>query len=36
MRDWMLPLSPVAAIAYFFAFPDQFGALISWAETFVR
>lgn len=36
MRDWMLPLSPVIAIAYFVAFPDKFGALISWAEAIVR
>lgn len=36
MRDWMLPLAPVIAVAYFMVFPDQFGELVTWAVTFVR
>ena len=36
MHGWMLPLSPVIAAAYFMVFPEQFGALVTWAVTFVR
>jgi hypothetical protein len=36
MRDWMLPLAPVIAVAYFMVFPDQFGALVTWAQNFAR
>jgi hypothetical protein len=35
MREWYLPLAPVAAIIYFTAFPKQFSALIAWATHFV-
>jgi len=35
MREWYLPLAPVAAIIYFLVFPDQFSALIAWATRFV-
>ncbi len=36
MRDWILPLTPVIAAAYFMVFPEQFGALVTWAQAFVR
>jgi hypothetical protein len=36
MRDWFLPLAPVATIIYFIAFPDQFSALITWAGRFIQ
>lgn len=25
MRDWVLPLAPIAIVTYFLAFPDQLG-----------
>jgi hypothetical protein len=36
MRDWYLPLAPVAAIIYFIFFPSQLSALIAWAEQIVQ
>jgi hypothetical protein len=36
MREWRLVMAPVAAIIYFAAFPDQFSALMFWAERFVH
>jgi hypothetical protein len=36
MREWRLVMAPVTAIVYFCAYPDQFSALIVWAERFVR
>ena len=36
MRDWILPIAPVLAIAYFMMYPHQFGELIGWAGTFVH
>lgn len=36
MRDWKLVMAPVAAIIYFVIFQDQFVAVITWAERFVR
>ena len=31
MRDWLLPMTPIAVVVYFIVFPDQFGALLDWA-----
>jgi hypothetical protein len=36
MREWNLIAAPVLAVGYFLVFPDQFNALIVWAEQFVR
>lgn len=36
MREWYLPMAPVAAIIYFTAFPAQFNALIAWAQQMIR
>jgi hypothetical protein len=36
MREWFWPVAPVAAIGYCLAYPDQFTALIVWAERFIR
>jgi hypothetical protein len=36
MRDWILPMVPVMAIAYFVAYPDQFGVFVSWIENYVH
>lgn len=36
MREWYLPLAPIAAISYFMVFPHQFSSLIAWAVQFVR
>jgi len=36
MKDWYLPLAPVATIAYFLLFPEQFYALVSWGSQLLR
>ena len=36
MRDWYLPLAPIATIGYFLVFPDQFSSLIAWAMQHIR
>jgi hypothetical protein len=36
MREWFLPMAPVAAIIYFTAFPGQFSALIDWAQHMIH
>jgi hypothetical protein len=36
MRDWILPLAPVIAAAYFMVFPHQFAELVMWAQALVR
>jgi hypothetical protein len=36
MRDWSLVLAPIVFAAYFMLFPEQFGALITWATELVR
>jgi hypothetical protein len=36
MRDWLWPITPVAAAGYFLVFPQQFYALIAWAEHYVH
>lgn len=36
MKDWYLPLAPVAAIGYFLLFPEHFYALVTWGSHFVR
>ena len=36
MRDWFLPLVPVATVIYFVAYPQQFDAFVLWAETLMR
>lgn len=35
MRDWFLPVAPVAVIAYFIAFPDHltvFALIFGWVN----
>jgi hypothetical protein len=36
MRDWYLPMAPLAAVIYFTAFPGQLSALVAWAERFIH
>jgi hypothetical protein len=36
MRDFLLALSPLAAILYFLVNQDQFGELLAWLGTFVH
>jgi len=36
MRDFVLALSPLAAVLYFLVNQDQFRELLAWAETFVH
>ncbi len=36
MRDWLLPLAPVAVIIYCVAYPSQFDAFVLWAEQLVH
>lgn len=31
MREWLLMSGPVAIVAYFLIFPDQFDAFVAWA-----
>ena len=31
MREWLLMSGPVAIVAYFLIFPDQFDAFVTWA-----
>jgi hypothetical protein len=36
MREWLYVLAPVLVVAYFMIFPDQYAAVVVWAERFVR
>jgi hypothetical protein len=36
MRDWFLPMAPVAAIIYFTAFPHQLAAFMAWAGRLIH
>jgi hypothetical protein len=36
MRDWLLILAPIAVVAYFLAYPQQFTAFATWLEGLVR
>ena len=36
MREWIWPLAPVIAVAYFVFFPHQFGEFVNWAGNFVN
>jgi hypothetical protein len=36
MRDWLLPLAPIATVMYFVVFPHQFSELIAWARQFAH
>jgi hypothetical protein len=36
MHDWVLIGAPLAAVAYFLAFQDQFRALLSWVGALVN
>lgn len=36
MRDWIMPLVPVMAIAYFIANPHQFGEFVTWVGSYVH
>lgn len=31
MRDWLLPMVPVAALVYFAIYPDRLYELFNWA-----
>jgi hypothetical protein len=35
MRDWLLLLAPIALVAYFMVYPDQFSAFLAWASHIV-
>ena len=35
MRDLMLLLAPIALVAYFMVYPDQFSAFVYWASHFI-
>ena len=36
MRDWLLPMAPVAALAYFAIYPERLYALFNWATHYIR
>jgi len=36
MRDWLLPMAPVAALLYFAIYPEQLYALFNWATRYVH
>jgi len=39
MRDWFLPLAPIAAVVYFCAFPSHlavFALVFGWANRLVH
>ncbi len=36
MRDWLLPVAPVAALIYFAVYPDRFAAFIGWAGRYIH
>ncbi len=36
MREWSLVLAPFVLVVYFVIRPDQFGALMTWAERFLH
>jgi hypothetical protein len=36
MRDWLLPIAPVAAIVYFMLHPEQFYAFVGWTQQFMQ
>jgi hypothetical protein len=36
MRDWWLPIAPVAALIYFAVYPDKFQAFVGWAGHYIR
>lgn len=36
MRDWLLPMTPIATVMYFTLYPHQFGELMAWVGAFLR
>ena len=36
MRDWVLPMAPIAIVMYFTVYPQQFGELVTWAGAFLH
>jgi hypothetical protein len=36
MRDWLLPMTPIAVVVYFIFFPGQFYALLDWAAQMLH
>ncbi len=36
MRDWWLPMAPIAVVMYFTIFPQQFGDFLNWAGTLLH
>jgi len=36
MRDWLLPMAPVAALIYFVMYPDKLWAVMGWAGHYIH
>jgi hypothetical protein len=36
MKEWLLPIAPVAVLIYFAAFPDKFAAFVGWAGHYMH
>jgi hypothetical protein len=36
MRDWLLPIAPIAALIYFAIYPQHLYALFIWAGRYVH
>lgn len=36
MRDWLLPMTPVAVIIYFALYPGELYALFIWASRYIH
>lgn len=36
MREWLLPIAPIAAVMYFTVYPHQFGELVMWIGNFLH
>jgi len=36
MQDLLLMVGPIAAVAYFLVYPNQFNSLLAWAVHFVH
>jgi len=36
MREWLLPMAPIAVVMYFTVFPQQFGVFVYWAGNLLH
>lgn len=36
MRDWLLPIAPIAALLYFAIYPQHLYALFLWAGRYIH